>query len=109
MTGPGIYPQTYHTMLCPACMSVRESNKQQKRGSTISKDFFISYDNDVLLVVFSQCDPPSCTLQKRPSSPLQFGQEENITGHPTGRRAYWFVLKIAGMFSVPQSRIGIGS
>ena len=49
---------------------------------------FISYDNQVLLRVFSHCDPPSCTLQERPSSPLQFGQEENIPGHSIERRAY---------------------
>ena len=30
----------------------------------------------------------SCSLIKRPSSPLQFGQEENIPGHSFERRAY---------------------
>ena len=43
--------------------------------------FFIFYVNQVLFGVISQCVPPSSTLQKRPSSPLQFGQEENISGH----------------------------
>ena len=64
-----------------------------------------SYDNQVLLGLFSQCNPPSCTLQKRPSSPIQFGREENIPGHPTERRAYWFILKIANIFSIPASRM----
>ena len=47
---------------------------------------------------------PSCTLQKRTSPPLQFGQEENIPGHSTEKRAYWFVLKLARMFLIPTSR-----
>ena len=37
----------------------------------------ISYDNQVLFGIISQCVPLSCTLQKRASSPLHFGQEEN--------------------------------
>ena len=39
---------------------------------------------------------------------LQFGQEENITGLSVERRAYWFVLKIARVFSIPTGRVGIG-
>ena len=31
---------------------------------------------------------PSCTLQKRLSVPLLFGQEGNISGHSTERRTY---------------------
>ena len=45
-------------------------------------------DNQVLLGVVSQCGPSSWTLQERPSSPLQFGQEENIPGHSIESRAY---------------------
>ena len=48
----------------------------------------MSYDNQVLLVVISKRASLSCTLQKRPSSPLQFGKEENIPGHSIKRRAY---------------------
>ena len=48
--------------------------------------------------------PPSSTTQKRPSCPLQFGQEENMPGHSVQWRAYWFVLKIARMFPTPTSR-----
>ena len=48
--------------------------------------------------------PPSCTLQKRPSSPLQFVKIENICGNSAEKRAYWFILKIARMFPVPASR-----
>ena len=51
------------------------------------RDFLISYDKQVLLGVISQRDPPFGTLQKRPSSPLQFGQEENIPGHSIESRA----------------------
>ena len=40
------------------------------------------------LGVISQWGPPSCTLQKRPSSPLQFGPEENIPGQSIESRAY---------------------
>ena len=68
------------------CLFVRKSNKKQRRGRIISNftkriDFVIFYDNQVLLEVISECSAPSWTLQKRPSSPLQFGQEENILGH----------------------------
>ena len=66
-----------------------------------SRDFFIFYDNHALLGVISQCSPPFCTLQKRSSSPLLFGQEENIPRHSIKRRAYWFILKIARMFPIP--------
>ena len=44
--------------------------------------------------------PPQIKL----SSPLQFGQEENIPGHSIERRTYWFILKIARMFPFPLSR-----
>ena len=45
-------------------------------------------DNQMLLRVISQCRFPSCTLQKRPFSPLQFGQEDNLPGHSIESRAY---------------------
>ena len=45
---------------------------------------------------------------KKTSFLLQFGQEENITGHSTERRAYWFVSKIARVFPVPIDRVTIG-
>ena len=56
---------------------------------------FIFYDNQVLLVVISQCGPTSCTFQTGLPLPLQFGQEKNISGHSFKRGAYWFVFKIA--------------
>ena len=51
------------------CLFVRGYNKKQWRGRIISnftkgETFFITYDNQVLLGVISQCGPPSCTLQK---------------------------------------------
>ena len=50
-------------------------------------------DNQMLLRVISQCRFPSCTLQKRPFSPLQFGQEDNLSGHSIESRAYWFIFR----------------
>ena len=35
-----------------------------------------------------KCSPPSCTLQKRPYSPLQFGQKQNMPEQSIERRAY---------------------
>ena len=65
------------------CLFVRQSNKQQRMGMIVSNftstDLFIFYNNQVLLGVVSQCSPPSCTLQERLSSPLQFGQKEKGT------------------------------
>ena len=88
---------------------VRGSNKKQRRGRIIlnftkRETLFVFYDNQVLLGVISRCGFPSCTLQKRPSSSLQFCQEENIPGHSIERRAYWFVLKISRMFPISMSR-----
>ena len=47
-------------------------------------------------------------IQERSSSPLQFGQEENIPGHSTERKAYRFVLKIARVLLIPTGTVGIG-
>ena len=49
--------------------------------------------------------PLLASFKKRPSYPLQFGQEENTPGHSIERRAYWFILKIASIFSIPASRM----
>ena len=70
---------------------------------TKRETFFISYNNQVLLEVISSCAPP-CNLKKRPSFPLQFGQKENILGYSFKRRAYWFVLKAARVFSSHRER-----
>ena len=90
------------------CLFVRGSNKKQRRGRIFSYfrkgEIFISYDNQVLLGVISKCGPPIWTLQERPSSPLQFGQEENMPGHLVESRAYWFIWKIARMFPILTSR-----
>ena len=72
------------------------------------RDFFISYDNQVLLGVISQCGAPSCTLQKRHFFPLQFGQEENISRYSIERKVYWFVLKTPRVFPVTTGRVKIG-
>ena len=92
------------------CLYVGGSSKKQRRVRIISNfrkgETFHFYDNQELLCVISQCASPSCTLQERPSSPLQFRQEENIPGHSTERRAYWFVLKLPGCCLFPRVAIG---
>ena len=92
MTGPGIYPQILevHALLY---LFGKGSNKQQRRGGIISnftkeEAFFISYNNQVFLEIISQWSPTSSTLKKKSSSPLEFGQEENIPGQPFERGAY---------------------
>ena len=51
------------------CLFVRGSNKKQRRGRIISNftkriDFFISYDDQVLLEVISQCGPLLAPFKK---------------------------------------------
>ena len=78
---------------------MRGSSKKTKDGWDYFKfhrrrDFFMSYINQVMIL---QCGPPSlhcCTFPKRPFFPLQFGQEENISGNSIERRDYWIILKI---------------
>ena len=72
---------------------------------TKREPFLISFNNQVLFGLISRCSSRSCTLQKRSSSPLQFGQEENIPGHSIGRGAYWFVLRTALVFFIPTGKI----
>ena len=87
------------------CFFVRGSDEKQRRGIisnfTIG-DFFISYINQVLR------SHHSCTFSKNAFFPLQFGQDDNISGNPTERRVYWFVLKTARISPVPTGRVGIG-
>ena len=68
------------------------------------REVFFSYNNQVLLGVISQCGLPFWILQERPSFPLQFGQEENISKHSIESRAYWFILKIVRVFLILTSR-----
>ena len=75
---PRIYPQIYHRTPRPAVLICKG--------------------------IISQCGHPSCALQKRPSSSFQFGQEENIPGHSTERRAYWFILEVTRMFPILTNR-----
>ena len=46
--------------------------------------------------------------KKRPSPPLQFGQEQNIPGHSFERGADWFVLKTSGVFPITTGRVESG-
>ena len=93
LAGPGIYPEIYRSTPCHAVLF----------GNGV-----ISYDNQVLLEVISKSSPPSCTFQKRPSSPLQFDLEENIPELSTERRTYWFVWKMAKVFPISTGKLGIG-
>ena len=80
------------------CLFARGSNKKQRRSRIISNftkgETFSSLGGNLTM----------WTLQERPFSPLRFGQEENISGHSTESRAYWFILKIAKMFPIFTSR-----
>ena len=63
----------------------------------------------MLLRIISECGPPSLApFQKGPFFPIQFGQEQNISGNSIERRVYRFVLKTARVFPVPTGRVGIG-
>ena len=42
----------------------------------------------MLIGVILQCDPSSCTLEKRRFSPLQYGQEDNIPGNWKLKRGF---------------------
>ena len=92
---------------------VRGSNKKQRRDritSNFTKEetFSSLMTTKVLLGEISQCAPPSYTLQKRSLSPLQFGQKENIPGHSTEGRTYWYVLKLARVLPIPTGRVRLG-
>ena len=52
------------------------------------RDFFISYDIQVLLGIISQCGPLYAPFQEMYFFALQFGQEENISGNSIERRVY---------------------
>ena len=106
LTGPGIYPQIYRIAPCLHCLFVRGSNKQQRRVRL----FEIS-QMDRLFNLLWQPSALGDNLTMRPfscTSPLQFGQEENIPRQPFDRRAYWFALKIARMLPIPTGRVGVG-
>ena len=113
-TGLGIYIQICYRTPCPVDLFVGSSDEKQRRGKIISNftkgenfSSLMTTNNQVVLGVISQCGPPSCTLQKRPSSSLQFDPEKNIPGHLIKRRAYWFVLKITRVFPINTGRVGI--
>ena len=52
--------------------------------------------------------PRLAPFQKRSLFPLQFGQEESISGNSIERRVYWFILKIGRVLIVPTGRVGLG-
>ena len=85
------------------CLLVRGSKKKQRRGSIIlnftkRRDFFISYDNQVLLGVISQCGPLSCTL------PLPFSFAKKRIYLDTQLKAELTDLFWDRMFSILRSR-----
>ena len=74
LTGPGIYPQIYQRTSCPVVLICKGVWQNTKKGWDYFKyskrrDFFISFDNQVLLRAISQCGSVSYPVQKRPSSP----------------------------------------
>ena len=76
------------------------------RGSIISNftkgENFISYDNQVLLGVISQCGPPSCTLQKWISLPFTLAKNKTyLDNQMKGGYADLF-LKLPGCFVLHQ-------
>ena len=96
------------------CLFANKSNKKQRRGRIILKGVYFTKGETFHLLwqprflrLISQYGAPSCNLQKRSPSLLQFGQEENIHGHSIESRAYWFALEIARVFPIPTGRVGI--
>ena len=110
--GRGIYPQIFIEFHALQCLIVRGSSKQEERYDYFKfhkrRDFFVSYDNQVLLRVISQCGHSSCTLQEKRSYLLQFGWEENIPGYSNERRGYRFILKITRVFPISTGKVGDG-
>ena len=72
------------------------------------RDFSVSYDNQVLLGMISQCGPLPAASKKDLSFLFSLAQGEDISGHSVEKRVYWFVLKIARVFPVFTGRVGIG-
>ena len=100
----GAYPKIYHRTICPAVLICKRSNKKIISNFTEGERLFhLLWQPSAFEGNFTMWYP-SCILQKRSSSPFQVGQEENIPGHPTEMRAYWFILKIAMRFSITTSR-----
>ena len=92
------------------CLFVNGSNKKQKRCRIILR--FTKGETSSCLMTTKrtlgsshQVLPTSCTLQKRPFSPLMSAHEENIPGHSFERKAYLFLLKI--VFPIPTGRVGL--
>ena len=116
LADPGIYPQIYHRAPCPTVLILRGPNKLKKGGrwgrvvSNFTKgQTFSSFMTTKCFLGYSHnAGSPSCILQKRPSTPFQLGQEENIPRNLVERRAYWFVFKITRVYSIPTGRGGIG-
>ena len=93
MTDPGIYPQVYYELHIPQYLFVGGSNKKQRgvglfQISQNERLFHPQWQPNALGDNLKQRGPTSCTLQKTPFFPLNYGQEENISGHPTERRVY---------------------
>ena len=112
LTSSEIYPQVYSRTPCPVSAYMSGGLIKTKEAWNYFKfhkmrDFFISYDNQVLLRITSQCGPRSCALPRK-IFPLQFGKKENTSGNSVERRVYWFVSKTAKVFPVLIDRVGIG-
>ena len=84
------------------CLFVRRYNKKKKGGGEAG--LFQISQKERLFHHLWQPRSLGKNLIMWPSSPLQFGQEENICRHSVERRAYWFILKVARMFLIPTCR-----
>ena len=94
------------------CFLVRGSKGKKRRGRIISNftkgDFFISYINQVLLGIISQCGPPPCTLPKKAFlSPSVWARREYIW-KLSWKESLLICFKIARVSPVPTDRVGIG-
>ena len=84
LTSPGISPKVYHRTPCLQCLFVRGFNKKQKMGRIISNFITYIYQPSDNIAMWFLLTP----FQKRSLFPLQFGQEDNISGNSIERRVY---------------------
>ena len=94
------------------CLFVMVSNKKQRKGRIISNftkgETFSSLMTSAFggnLTMWHPPSPPSFLHSSKKTfiSPSVWPRRE-YTWHSVEKRAYWFILKIARMFSIPTSR-----
>ena len=102
---------SYHRTPCHTCSAYLGVGLIKNKGgvglfqiSQKERLFHVLYQPSDNLAIWSLLAP----FQKSTFFPLQFGQEENISGNSIESRVYWFILKIARVFPVPTGTVGIG-